>query len=231
MSSGSARFLLVAATYLEVAPLFRIFNIGKAEPPRGVLIPVPDTDFEMVITGPGPVATAFFMTEALASKHFLAAVNIGIAGSFSPDFPPGVVCRVVRDRFADLGAESPGNGFIPGENLPFTMMHQFPFVDGWLQPQISPFFNLSDIPLVSAITASTVHTNPESALKLSRLFCPDLESMEGAAFFYVAMMKNLPCLQIRAVSNFIAPRNPDNWHLDLALNNLNDFMSGILINN
>jgi len=45
--------------------------------------------------------------------------------------------------------------------------------------------------------------------------------MEGAAFFYACFMERLPCLQIRAVSNYIEDRNKDRWNIPLAIGNLN----------
>jgi futalosine hydrolase len=52
---------------------------------------------------------------------------------------------------------------------------------------------------------------------------PQIESMEGAAFFYACRQLNVPCLQIRAVSNYVEKRNRDNWHIGLAIKNLNKF--------
>ena len=52
---------------------------------------------------------------------------------------------------------------------------------------------------------------------------PQLESMEGAAFFYACEEYKLPCLQIRAVSNYVEKRNRANWDIPLAIKNLNNF--------
>jgi futalosine hydrolase len=34
---------------------------------------------------------------------------------------------------------------------------------------------------------------------------------------------NVPCIQIRAVSNYVERRNRDNWQIGLAIKNLNIF--------
>jgi futalosine hydrolase len=47
--------------------------------------------------------------------------------------------------------------------------------------------------------------------------------MEGAAFFYVCRQLNVPCIQIRAVSNYVEKRNRDAWNIPLAIKNLNTF--------
>ncbi|RYY32368.1 MAG: futalosine hydrolase, partial [Sphingobacteriaceae bacterium] len=55
-----------------------------------------------------------------------------------------------------------------------------------------------------------------------------LESMEGAAFFYACRQMDLPCVQIRAVSNYIEKRNRDAWKIGLAVKNLNTFAGEFL---
>jgi futalosine hydrolase len=50
-----------------------------------------------------------------------------------------------------------------------------------------------------------------------------IESMEGAAFFYACRQAGVPCMQIRAVSNYVEKRNRDNWQIGLAVKNLNTF--------
>jgi futalosine hydrolase len=52
--------------------------------------------------------------------------------------------------------------------------------------------------------------------------------MEGAAFFYACREAGVPCLQIRAVSNYVEKRNRDNWHIGLAIKNLNTFAMDLL---
>jgi len=48
--------------------------------------------------------------------------------------------------------------------------------------------------------------------------------MEGAAVFYACKRENIDCLQIRSVSNYVEPRNKENWQIGLAIRNLNDWM-------
>jgi len=55
-----------------------------------------------------------------------------------------------------------------------------------------------------------------------------VESMEGAAFFYACLMAEVPFLEIRSISNFVEPRNRDAWDLPLAIGNLNQVLAEIL---
>jgi futalosine hydrolase len=52
--------------------------------------------------------------------------------------------------------------------------------------------------------------------------------MEGAAFFYACREAGVPCLQIRAVSNYVEKRNRDAWQIGLAVKNLNTFAVELL---
>jgi futalosine hydrolase len=51
-------------------------------------------------------------------------------------------------------------------------------------------------------------------------FPPQVESMEGAAFMYAALLAGVPFAQVRAVSNRVERRNRDAWNLPLAIENL-----------
>jgi len=65
-----------------------------------------------------------------------------------------------------------------------------------------------------------VHGNNSSIQETFVKFHPDIETMEGAAFFYVCAMERVPCLQLRAISNRVERRNRGAWKIDLALANL-----------
>ena len=67
---------------------------------------------------------------------------------------------------------------------------------------------------------NTVHGNMASIEKVIKKYKPEIESMEGAAFFYVCEKENIPSIQLRAISNYVERRNKDNWNIPLALQNL-----------
>ncbi len=53
-------------------------------------------------------------------------------------------------------------------------------------------------------------------------FSPVVESMEGAALHYTCLMENIPFIQIRAMSNYIAERNKKKWNMKESVDNLNN---------
>ena len=52
--------------------------------------------------------------------------------------------------------------------------------------------------------------------------------MEGASVFMVCNNFNVPCIQIRSISNKVEKRNTENWNLTLAIENLNATVKQII---
>ena len=76
------------------------------------------------------------------------------------------------------------------------------------------------MPKVKAISVNTTHGDDESIKKVKGLFNPQVESMEGAAFFYACLLEGITCAQVRSISNRVEKRNKDNWNIPLAVKNL-----------
>ncbi|MVN21333.1 futalosine hydrolase [Mucilaginibacter arboris] len=190
--------LLVAATQPEIQPLLDHF---KKEKP-----------FDVLITGVGMVATAFALGERFAQKKYNLAIHLGIAGSFDRDLNLGEVVEVEDDTLAELGAED-DDRFLSIDAMGFGESKFYP---------INSMLLLS-IKKVRGITVNTVHGEETSIQKITERLNPQLESMEGAAFFYACKRSMVPSIQIRSVSNYVEKRNRENWKIGLAVKNLNDF--------
>jgi futalosine hydrolase len=165
------------------------------------------------------VATAFALGRHLAVNKYDLAVNLGIAGSFDRNIALGDVLEITVDTFAELGAEDDSE-FLAIEKLGFGESTYYP------SAKLSDFYNLSNtfnLKTANAITVNTVHGNEASIKKAYDRLNPQLESMEGAAFFYACREMNVPCVQIRAVSNYVEKRNRDNWDIGLGIKSLNTF--------
>jgi futalosine hydrolase len=198
------RILIVAATEFEV---------GSLKPQDLAL------DYELLITGVGMVATAFALGRHLAGNKYDLVLNLGIAGSFDQSIALGDVLEITADTFAELGAEN-DTEFLSIDEMGFGTGAYFPTTK---LSDLYNLFNTFNLKQASAITVNTVHGNEESIKKVAERLNPQLESMEGAAFFYVCQQMNVPSLQIRAVSNYVEKRNRDNWQIGLAIKNLNTF--------
>jgi len=175
---------------------------------------------DFLITGVGMVNTTFELTRLLSSTKYNYIINIGIAGSFDRTISLGEVVWVRKELFSEMGAED-GDDFLSLIQLGLQSHDEFPFEWGELKAPILPELNtLAQLKQVRGITVNKVHGNDESILKTNMQFSPQVESMEGAAVFYVALKMNIPCIQIRSISNYVERRNRDAWQIPLALKNI-----------
>lgn len=176
---------------------------------------------EKLITGIGPVSTAYaIMSYLLRNNRPGLLVNIGIAGSYRDYYPPGTVLLPAEDRFADLGVAD-GSKFIPlhmagltDSNDKLTPSGTY-YAAGDMMAQMP-----GDMPRVKAVTVSTATGSAAKRDELLSVFNPDIETMEGAAVYYVCSREGIPCIGIRAVSNMAGPRDKPAWDIPLALDEL-----------
>ena len=179
---------------------------------------------DFLVTGVGMTATAYSLTKRLASRKYDLVVNIGVAGSFRNEISLGDVVNVVSDTFADFGAED-GEKFMSVFDLSLHGNDAFPFWNGKIKNEhAGKYAAISHLKKVKAITVNKAHGNNQSIQKTVFKFHPDVETMEGAAFFYVCAMERVPFIQLRAISNRVELRNRNAWKIDLALDNLSGVM-------
>jgi futalosine hydrolase len=205
------RVLFVAATSFEVESLKNNSNfISNSH------------SFKVLITGVGMVATAYALGRELALNQYDLAINLGIAGSFDRSIALGNIIEITEDNIAELGAEDDEN-FIPIAQLGFG---DSSFKAGIELHKI--YKGKATIKQATAITVNKVHGNNASISSIITRLKPQLESMEGAAFFFACREAGVPGLQIRAVSNYVEKRNRDAWQIGLAVKNLNTFAVELL---
>ena len=66
-----------------------------------------------------------------------------------------------------------------------------------------------------------MHGDELSIMKIVHRLNPQVESMEGAACMLACKEANVPCVQIRSISNFVEKRNKSKWDMTKAITNLN----------
>jgi futalosine hydrolase len=229
------RILVVAATEFEVAPVISEFGISIAEffgsakaskkDPETELFNItseiehPKFEISLLITGVGMVATAFALGKHLSANKYDLVLNLGIAGSFDRNIALGDVVEITEDTFAELGAEDDAD-FLSIDTMGFGEAKFYPSKK---LTDLYNLFNTFNLKQAGAITVNTVHGNEASIKKVTERLHSQVESMEGAAFFYACKQMDVPCLQIRAVSNYVEKRNRNNWNIGLAIKNLNTF--------
>ena len=220
------KILLVAATRAECQPL-----VSRYADSQNRLI-LNNSEAEVLVTGVGMVATAFALGRHLSKTRYDLALNIGIAGSFDFNLSLGEVVQISQDVFAELGAED-GDEFLSLNELGFGEINQYAVAAH--QESYSPRLNgsniraLEQLKKVKAITVNKVHGNELTIARTLSRYHAQVESMEGAAFFYACNQTQTPCLQIRSISNYVERRNKEKWDLGLAIKNLNDFLDRFLV--
>lgn len=201
--------LVVSATEMEIAPFLSHFNlqIGSNY--------LDGNQVFVLVTGVGMVATAFSLGSLLATTSFEYALNAGIAGSFDERVRLGDVVQVTEDCFSELGAMN-GSSFLSIEQLGFGTAKVSPFRSEMLD------LLFPSVGTIKGITVNCVHGSEEEILKIKKMLSPDIETMEGAAFFYACNQVKLPSVQIRSVSNYVERRDKSRWNIPLAIEKLND---------
>jgi futalosine hydrolase len=206
--------LVVAATLAEVKGIYEHFEC----PPAAFM---QSPAFDILITGVGMTATAYALGKTLTADYQLV-LNLGIAGSFDRNMILGTVVQIMEDEFSELGAQD-RDSFLSLSALGFgKTTYERSFTTH------HPLLNT--LPQVRGITVNQVHGNRAAIDAVVNRLHPATESMEGAAVFYACEQAALPCLQIRAISNYVEERNKESWKIGLAIKNLNQWAIEFLLN-
>lgn len=211
------KILIVSATQFEVNPLLNFLGIAVPSPGiNNANMDFEDKDIQVLITGVGMVNTAFMMGRHINSLYDLV-INVGVCGAFDKQLDLGQLVHVTTDILSEMGAED-GEEFLTYDQLNLPGQHIF-----------SENFNISipwidSLKKVKGITVNTVHGNEVTIEKVNQLYQPDVESMEGAAFFAGCVRAGGDFIQIRAISNYVEKRDKSKWQMPLAIKNLNDFL-------
>ncbi len=209
---------IVAATPLECALIEEVLSGEPLPPVSGQRLRgsgrVGNHWVDLIMTGIGPVNTAWNLSRALGRFPYKLLVNIGVCGALDPALDIGQVVNIVEDSFADLGAETADGQLLDLSALGLPLLTR----------RDETHYNrlrLARIPVpephltrVQGLTSSTAHGRAESIATL-RAHWPQaqVETMEGAAFVYASLMTGVPAVAIRGVSNRVEPRDRASWRL------------------
>ena len=81
---------------------------------------------------------------------------------------------------------------------------------------------------MEGITINKVHGNDVSITNLLKRCNADVETMEGAAFYYCCLYHKINCVQIRSISNYVEKRDKTKWNIRLALQELELYVNKFL---
>jgi futalosine hydrolase len=220
------KILLVFATSAEADILNNIRGLQKADG----CFRMGSLELTVLITGVGGISTAWAMKQYLCSNPPpQLAINAGIAGSYNDEYRVGDVVMPVSDCFADMGIESEDK-YLTLAEAGLMNPEKFPFKNGCIIADNNYTGSLNSvIRTVKAITVNTATGTQATIDKLKRKYYPDIETMEGATFFYICAIEKIPFLAIRGISNKVEPRNKKGWDIPLALDNLAGKLNELLL--
>jgi futalosine hydrolase len=186
-------------------------------------------NLNVLVTGVGGMSTAWAMKQWLSINSVPdLAINAGIAGSFSTELNKGEVVIPISDCFADMGIEIDGKYHTLAE-AGLAGRNEAPFEEGLLVMKNRYLEKISSLcTTVKAVTVNTATGSPGSIERLIGKFNPDIETMEGATFFYICIREKIPFLALRAITNYVEPGSRSSWEIPLALKNLAGKMGEIL---
>ncbi len=210
---------IVSATPFEISPIHEFLKTHFEEK-KANTFQKDEVVVQIVVTGVGIPCTAYSLGQYFSFVKPDLVINAGIAGAFNNEkVKIGDVVNVVTERFGDLGIEQSDGVFEDVHEAGLIGSNEFPFENGKLSnPTIKSHHFL---PLVNGLTVNKVHGAKSSIAAIISKYDPDVESMEGAAFFLAALNAKVEFLEIRAISNYVEPRNKNNWNIPLAIDNLN----------
>lgn len=215
------KILIAAATSFELEPFINSLNGKEYESPH---------EFYICLTGVGMLHTASNLTKAIVSFKPDIAIQAGIAGAFNCSLKLGDIVLVKSEQYGDLGIEDK-TAYLDIFETGLIDPNVFPYEEGRLINPTDKLITGGNLPLVKGLTVNKVSGETGTILFRSKKYECDIESMEGAAFHYVCLNEEIPFVQLRAISNYVEPRDKSRWKIDLAIKNLNDYLIKELLEN
>ena len=177
---------------------------------------------DILLTGIGMLQTTYSVTKYLELIQPSIIIQAGIGGSFRKDWPLGTVVQVTQEVIAELGFRESDKRFVSMFDSELMDKNQAPFSDGILRNEKEESFKF--LTKARGVSCNTVTGTEERKQELFDLYDPEIESMEGAGFFYPCLQSNIPFIEVRSISNYVGDRNREEWEVPLAIKNLNEVL-------
>jgi futalosine hydrolase len=173
------------------------------------------------VTGVGAVSTVFNLSEILHKEKFDVIIQVGIAGSFDKQLALGDALVVEKELLYEMGVFENNHyktvfemGLIDGDKKPFTS-------STLINPH-TVLLDLTGLKKAMAITNNEISTSVTKIKLYNEKYGAEIESMEGGAFHYVAIMKSISFIQLRGISNYVGDRDKNNWKIKEAILSYSD---------
>lgn len=201
------QLLLCAATEFEIGPTIDFIRNEKLQ------------NIDILISGVGMVATTYSLTKKIFDNRPDFILQAGVAGCLNEQLPLSKIVLVENENIGDLGVEE-SNQFNTLFDLKLLEKNFFPWKNAKLANEIE-VLKTAGLTIVDGVTVNEITTSKERVAYYKSELNASVESMEGAALHYVALLEKLPFLQMRSLSNFAGERDKSKWVMDIAIANLN----------
>lgn len=217
------KILIVAATELEIMPFLEHLD-QKAKKLSFFDFEIYGHSIVPLVTGIGGVKTAFALATFPDMRLVDLVINVGLAGAVDKSIALGSVVQVAKDKFGDIGVEDADGSFIDVFQLGLENADKYPFANGYLINEKNK--KHANLPSVSSISYNMVSGSAPTISSRYEQTDGLIESMEGASLAYACRCMDVAYIQLRAISNYVEPRDRNSWQINLAVDNL----SAALIN-
>ena len=201
--------LVVVATDNEIRPLKQFISDSG--------------QLEVLVSGMGSVITAASLSHylALSGSNLNGVINIGVGGAYVGS---GLnlldICLAQQDVFGDFGIcmDDEILDFDPGVSQPNNPL----LFNNELAANSKNILHDHNIEFKKAnfVTVNCCSGTKKRGDYLREKFAAGCENMEGAAVAMVCDTFNLPCVELRCISNMVQDRNTAEWMLEDAIDKI-----------
>lgn len=199
-------FLIAVATENEIKPLKQFLAAVD--------------QVQVLVTGIGPVTTAASLSNYLTlhGSRIDGVLNIGVAGAYIRSGLEKLdICMARQEFLGDFGIcmqdgiqDFDHSLLKPGTPLLF---------DNDLVPRFENILKDQNIEfkIVNFVTVNCCSGTTVRGEYLREKFSAGCENMEGAAVVMVCKNFNIPCVELRCISNMVKDRDVESWQLAEAI--------------
>lgn len=213
----SSRITIVAATEKEIEPLLEYLQT-HGERHQFQTYHLHGLQIDILYTGIGIMQTTYALMDYISHRHPDGWIQAGIGGSIDATLQIGDVVMIQSEMLVGFGAEDRDGRILDPFELGWADLNAFPYTQGRLEARYTSRLELRS---ASGMTTFHAHGYAPQIEVLKKQPHGQIENMEGASFFYVSLIRRIPFLSLRSVSNYVEPRQKENWNIPLAITNLN----------
>lgn len=220
----SRNLTIVSATEKEIDPLLNYLKIHAEHHSfqtyklHGLLI-------DILYSGIGILHTSYSLMDYLSHRHPDGWIQAGIGGAFDHSLAIGDVYQLKSEIISGFGAEGKDGIIMDPFTLGWNNPDSFPFTGGLLA---CPYETSAELYIASGMTTFYALGSTDHIEQLKSQPHGQIENLEGAAFFYISLLKKIPFLSIRSISNLVEARDTTKWNTELAITNLNDVLIDLI---